>query len=165
MCQVGLGNKCITFYLLCVNEIIIIEIGFTHNYETSDIQRRIRADNHAVLKTVKIWTGRSWVLPKHLLKMRRSNYPDNCLIIDINSMDSMTTMLKEGTLQIFFRFHRIAGFNVELNLEDRERVVHRADKSGRLAYSGPLMRWETKNHYHCLDSFVPGVAYFESLDN
>ena len=148
MCQVGLGNKRITFYLLCVNEIFIIEIGFIHNYETSDIQRRIRADNHAVLKTVKIWTGRSWVLPKHLLKMRRSNYPDNCLIIDINSMDSMTTMLKEGTLQIFFRFHRIAGFNVELNLEDRERVVHRADKSGRLAYSGPLMRWEAKNHYH-----------------
>ena len=78
-------------------------------------------------------------------------------------MDSMTTMLKEGTLQIFFRFHRIAGFNVELNLEDRERVVHRADKSGRLAYSGPLMRWETKNHcVFCLDSFVPGVAYFGS---
>ena len=93
---------------------------------------------------VKIWTGRSWVLPKHLLKMRRSNYPDNCLIIDINSMDSMKKMLREGTLQIFFRFHRIAGFNVELKLEDRERVVERADKSGRLAYSGPLMRWETK---------------------
>ena len=56
----------------------------------------------------------------------------------------MRKMLREGTLQIFFRFHRIAGFNVELNLEDRERVVERADKSGRLAYSGPLMRWETQ---------------------
>ena len=105
--------------LLCVNKLAIIETGYL------DIQQRIQTDNHAVLKTVKIWTGRSWVLPKHLLKMRRSNYPDNCLIIDINSMDSMTTMLKEGTLQIFFRFHRIAGFNVELNLEDRERGVHR----------------------------------------
>ena len=92
---------------------------------------------------MKIWTGRSWVLPKQLLRMRRSNYPDNCLIIDINAMSSMRKILREGTLQIFFRFHRVAGFNVELNLEDRERVVERADKSGRLAYSGPLMRWET----------------------
>ena len=119
------------------------------DYKCSDIQQRIRTDNHAVLKTVKIWTGRSWVLPKHLLKMRRSNYPDNCLIIDINSMNSMTKMLREGTLQIFFRFHRVAGFNVELKLEDRERVVDRADKSGRLAYSGPLMRWEQKSQSCC----------------
>ena len=119
------------------------------DYKCSDIQQRIRTDNHAVLKTVKIWTGRSWVLPKHLLAMRRSNYPDNCLIIDINSMNSMTKMLREGTLQIFFRFHRVAGFNVELKLEDRERVVDRADKSGRLAYSGPLMRWKQKSRSCC----------------
>ena len=70
-------------------------------------------------------------------------------------MSSMSKILREGTLQIFFRFHRIAGFNVELNLEDRERVVERADKSGRLAYSGPLMRWETqKNLYLFIYSYL-----------
>ena len=96
--------------------------------------------NHAILRTVKIWTGRSIVLPRKLIKMRRSNYPDNCLIVDINTMGGVKSMLNKGTLQIFFRFDRVAGFNVELNLEDRERVLNRADKSGRLAYSGPLMR-------------------------
>ena len=96
--------------------------------------------NHAILRTVKIWTGRSIVLPRKLIKMKRSNYPDNCLIIDINTMGDVKSMLNKGTLQIFFRFHRVAGFNVELNLEDKERVLNRADKAGRLAYSGPLMR-------------------------
>lgn len=107
-----------------------------------DIQGRIMLANQEVLKTVRVWTrtGNWTALPGRMLRMRRLNYPDNCITVDISSE---TDLVRQGVLQLFFRFHLRPQFRVELRVEDRETSVDRADKFAKLAYTGPTITMDS----------------------
>ena len=107
----------------------------------SDILARVTTRNHASLKAVKVWTKTEKFvsLPSSLLQLRRTNYPDNCIRVDLGSQ---THLVKEGILQLFFRFHPVPEFSAVLRIEDRERSLDRADKFAVQAYSGPIIVME-----------------------
>ena len=93
----------------------------------TNIQERIKTRNQEALSAVKVWTkAGSWVSLPLPRRISRSSYPDNSIKVDIrDGRHGGLDLLQEGILQLFFRFHQLPRFSVELNLEDRERSLDR----------------------------------------
>ena len=111
----------------------------------SDVQQRIFLDYHSVINSSQAFirerknTRKLLVhpIPASSFKLRRPNYPNNCLVLDITAMPELQRP-GESIMAMSFAFNpNKFATEIEIKVEDRHNLLGRSDLLTKDKFIGP----------------------------